>query len=445
MLLIINPYATSMTPHIRTLVLYALQARYEVDAVDTQARGHATELSREAADEGYDVVVSLGGDGTVNEVANGLAGSQTPLTCLPGGATNVLCKMLGIPGDIVGATAHLLNLADAWRPHRIDLARVNGRHFTFSGGLGLDAAVVKSVDEQPARKTALRQWYFGYSAIRTFGADYLKHPPQLEVHAGGKVLHGVTAVVQNGEPLHVLQRPPAARRRPQPPRQRQPRRRGAPPGVAAGHADVHRAAVPRPVADRPPARHGLHRRVRRPRPQPRRPARAPRGRRRLARGRHGGRLRHHAGRPLRHRLTRMADGQPLDDHVGVALRRAYQHAVANLTARIARFDLSPLEFSVLVRLHDIGSWTQNSLGRSIFMEPANIGALVRRLAERGLVTREPDPDDRRAIRVSITPAGIELLAVARTEADAANTHTLSVLEPAERAELMALLRRLTAG
>ena len=101
----------------------------------------------------------------------------------------------------------------------------------------------------------------------------------------------------------------------------------------------------------------------------------------------------------------MADGQPLDDHVGVALRRAYQHAVANLTARIARFDLSPLEFSVLVRLHDVGSWTQNSLGRSIFMEPANIGALVQRLAERGLVTREPDPDDRRAIRVSITPGG----------------------------------------
>jgi diacylglycerol kinase family enzyme len=214
MLLIINPYATSMTPHIRTLVLYALQARYEVDAVDTQARGHAIELSREAADEGYDVVVSLGGDGTVNEVANGLAGSHTPLTCLPGGATNVLCKMLGIPGDIVGATAHLLNLADAWRPHRIDLARVNGRHFTFSGGLGLDAAVVKSVDEQPARKTALRQWYFGYSAIRTFAADYLKHPPQLEVRAGGKVMHGVSAVVQNGSPftyfndrpLHVADR-----------------------------------------------------------------------------------------------------------------------------------------------------------------------------------------------------------------------------------------------
>ncbi len=141
----------------------------------------------------------------------------------------------------------------------------------------------------------------------------------------------------------------------------------------------------------------------------------------------------------------MADGQSLDDHVGVALRRAYQHAVANLTARIAPFDLSPLEFSVLVRLHETGSWTQNSLARSIFMEPANIGALVQRLAERGIVTREPDPDDRRAIRVSITPAGVELLAAARPAADQANTHTLSALEPAERAELMALLGRLTAG
>jgi diacylglycerol kinase family enzyme len=201
MLLIINPYATSMTPHIRTLVLYALQARYDVEPIDTQARGHATELSREAADEGYDVVVSLGGDGTVNEVANGLAGSSTPLTCLPGGATNVLCKMLGIPGDIVGATAHLLRLVDAWQPHRVDLARVNGRHFTFSGGMGLDAAVVKAVDERPARKTALRQWYFGWSAVRTFATEYLANPPQLEIHAGDRVLRGVTAVVQNGSPF----------------------------------------------------------------------------------------------------------------------------------------------------------------------------------------------------------------------------------------------------
>ena len=113
MLVIVNPYATTVSDRLKNLVVYALRGRYEVEAIDTTDRGHATALSREAAHEGYDVVVSFGGDGLVNEVANGLAGCPTPMTCLPGGATNVLCKMLGIPGDIVDATEHLLGLC-AW-------------------------------------------------------------------------------------------------------------------------------------------------------------------------------------------------------------------------------------------------------------------------------------------------------------------------------------------
>jgi len=120
MLVIVNPYATTVSDRLKNLVVYALQGRYEVEACDTQGRDHATELCREAAHEGYDVVVAFGGDGTVNEVANGLQGSPTPLTCLPGGATNVVCKMLGIPGDIVDATEHLLRIADEWAPRRID-------------------------------------------------------------------------------------------------------------------------------------------------------------------------------------------------------------------------------------------------------------------------------------------------------------------------------------
>ena len=120
MLVIVNPYATTMSDRLKHLVVYALQGRYDVEAVDTQAKGHATELCREAAHEGYDVVVAFGGDGTVNEAANGLAGSATPLTCLPGGATNVYCRMLGIPADVVDATEHLL------RPRR-RLARAPGR------------------------------------------------------------------------------------------------------------------------------------------------------------------------------------------------------------------------------------------------------------------------------------------------------------------------------
>src|SRR5437879_5334829 len=125
MLVVVNPYATTVSDRLRHLVVYALQGRYEVEAIDTERRGHASALAREAALEGFDVVVAFGGDGTVNEAANGLAGSDTPLSCLPGGATNVYAKMLGIPGDIVDATEHLLRIADDWRPRKVDLARVN--------------------------------------------------------------------------------------------------------------------------------------------------------------------------------------------------------------------------------------------------------------------------------------------------------------------------------
>src|SRR5919109_4995025 len=125
MLIIVNPYASTVSDRLRHLVVYALQGRFEVDAVDTQAKGHAIEICREAAHEGYDVVVAFGGDGTVNEAINGLAGSPTPLTCLPGGATNVYCRVLGIPDDVVDATEHILRLADDWNPRRVDVGRVN--------------------------------------------------------------------------------------------------------------------------------------------------------------------------------------------------------------------------------------------------------------------------------------------------------------------------------
>jgi diacylglycerol kinase family enzyme len=200
MLIIVNPYATTVSDRLRNLVVYALQGRYEVDAMDTEGRDHATILCREAAQEGYDVVVAFGGDGTVNEAANGLAHSPTPLTCLPGGATNVYCKMLGVPGDIVDATEHLLRIADDWAPRRVDLAHVNGRAFTFSAGYGLDASVVKRVDAHPQLKARLKEWYFAWAGVSTFTKEYVVRPPRLEAHVGDEVLRGVTALVQNGDP-----------------------------------------------------------------------------------------------------------------------------------------------------------------------------------------------------------------------------------------------------
>jgi diacylglycerol kinase family enzyme len=201
MLIIVNPYATTVSDGLRHLVVHALEGRYEVDAIDTEARGHATELCREAAHEGYDVVVAFGGDGTVNEAANGLIGSSTPLTCLPGGSANVFGKMLGIPGELVDATEHLLALVDDWNPRKVDVGVVNGRCFTFASGLGLDASVVERVDSNPRLKARYGPWFFTWSAVRTFVRRYLLHPPRLVARVEGEELAGVTAIVQNGSPF----------------------------------------------------------------------------------------------------------------------------------------------------------------------------------------------------------------------------------------------------
>jgi diacylglycerol kinase family enzyme len=200
MLVIVNPYATTVSDRLKNLVVYALRGRYDVRAVDTEARDHATELCRRAAQEGYDVVVAFGGDGTVNEAANGLVGSDTPLCVLPGGRTNVYCRMLGIPTDVVDATEHLLGLAHDWRPRRVDVGRVNDRHFLFSAGVGLDASVVERVDAHPRLKARVGEWYYAWTGIQTFNRHYLVRPPRLEAELGDERVKGVTAIIQNGEP-----------------------------------------------------------------------------------------------------------------------------------------------------------------------------------------------------------------------------------------------------
>jgi diacylglycerol kinase family enzyme len=200
MLVIVNPYATTMSDRLKHLVVYALQGRYDVEAIDTQRRGHATELIAAAVGQAFDVVVAFGGDGTVNEVANGLAGTETPLTVLPGGSNNVFCKMLGIPNDLVDATEHLLGLADRWDPRAVDLGRINGRWFTFAAGVGLDASVVERVDAHPQLKTRFGAWYYTEAAVVTFLRRYVVNPPRLEIEIGGERVPGVSAFFQNGEP-----------------------------------------------------------------------------------------------------------------------------------------------------------------------------------------------------------------------------------------------------
>jgi diacylglycerol kinase family enzyme len=192
MLVIVNPYATTMSDRLKHLVVY-----------------HAIELVAEAAREAYDVVVAFGGDGTVNEAANGLAGSNTPLTCLPGGSNNVFCKMLGIPNDVVDATEHLLGLADRWEPRTVDLGRVNGRGFTFAAGMGLDASVVERVDANPDMKRRFGHWYFAEKAVGTFMRKYVVRPPKLSASVdGGEPIEGVSVFFQNGQPYTYFKERP---------------------------------------------------------------------------------------------------------------------------------------------------------------------------------------------------------------------------------------------
>jgi diacylglycerol kinase family enzyme len=197
-----------MSDRLKHLVVYALQGRYDVEAIDTQRRGHATELCAAAADEGFDVVVAFGGDGTVNEVANGLVGTPTPLAVVPGGSNNVFAKMLGVPDDVVDATEHLLLLADRWEPRAVDLGRVNGRWFTFAAGVGLDASVVERVDRHPHLKARYGAWYYTAAAIATFLRHYVVRPPRLEIEVGGRRVRGVSAFFQNGSSYTYFKRRP---------------------------------------------------------------------------------------------------------------------------------------------------------------------------------------------------------------------------------------------
>jgi diacylglycerol kinase family enzyme len=200
MLIIVNPYAATVSDRLRHLVVYALKGRFEVDAVDTESRGHATELCREAAHEGYDVVVAFGGDGTVNEAANGLLGSNTPLCALPGGSANVFARILGIPGELVDATEHLLAMADDWRVRKVDIGVVNGRYFTFNSGVGLDASVVEKVDAKPKLKARCGPYFFTWKALAV-AQRYVVRPPRMLIDTGEETLQGVTAIIQNGAPF----------------------------------------------------------------------------------------------------------------------------------------------------------------------------------------------------------------------------------------------------
>jgi diacylglycerol kinase family enzyme len=146
-LLVWNPVSTEVTADSVGSVLVRMAARVEVVAMHTLAPGDAERLGGLAVRQGFDSVFVLGGDGTANEVVNGV-GDRLPVGVLPAGGTSVLPRVLGLPRSLDEAAERLCDALEEGSTRSIALGTVNGRRFTFAAGIGIDAEIVKRIDER---------------------------------------------------------------------------------------------------------------------------------------------------------------------------------------------------------------------------------------------------------------------------------------------------------
>jgi diacylglycerol kinase family enzyme len=199
-LLIVNAAASSVTSRTRGLIEKALAPDHDLTLVETSRRGHAERLAREAAGDGADVVVVLGGDGTLNEAANGLVGSSTALAPLPGGSTNVFARTIGVSRDPLQATGQLLASLHRRSFRRVALGNVNGRRFLFHTGVGFDAAVVAQVERRHGLKRHAAPPLFVASAFLTWFRHYDHSRPRFSVELNPEGSGGFPGVAGSGEP-----------------------------------------------------------------------------------------------------------------------------------------------------------------------------------------------------------------------------------------------------
>jgi diacylglycerol kinase family enzyme len=203
--LVVNAFASSVTARNTVIVHQVLSRGNDVDVVETNRRGHATRFSQDAARQGVDVVIGYGGDGTLNEVATGVAGTATALGVLPGGSTNVFARTLGMPNDPVLAVQQLADGINNRHIEPIGLGQVNGRYFCFHTGVGYDAAVVREVEKHGSLKRWAGHPLFIYAGVRTM-SRYDRSNPHFEVSFadGHRVTEGYFTIVLNTNPYTYL-------------------------------------------------------------------------------------------------------------------------------------------------------------------------------------------------------------------------------------------------
>ncbi len=187
----------------------------DLEVVETRYRGHAASLAAAAVADGHELVLTLGGDGTVNEAVNGLLldrnGQLPALAALPGGNANVFTRSLGLPTDPVDATGRVIEALEAGRSRRLGLGRVDpggrsSRYFTFNAGLGLDAEVVRVIEGLRARGRAVTPQLYLWTALRQFYTVTDRRHPALTVERRGQppVSHLFISIVSNTAPWTYL-------------------------------------------------------------------------------------------------------------------------------------------------------------------------------------------------------------------------------------------------
>ncbi len=186
--LIANASASSVTARTRVVIQKALSADHDVELRETARRGHATRIAKGAAAEGVDIVAVLGGDGTLNEAANGIVGTSAALAPIPGGSTNVFARTLGLPEDPVHATAVTLEAIEANSIRSIGLGAANERYFLFHMGAGFDAAVVAQVEKRGHLKRYAGHAFFAWAGFDT----WLRHFDRKRAHFTVEYSNGST-------------------------------------------------------------------------------------------------------------------------------------------------------------------------------------------------------------------------------------------------------------
>ena len=199
--LIVNPIASSMTERRLQVIRATLAAGHTIEIVATTGRDHARELAGQAAADGVDVVIVAAGDGTLNEAANGLVGTETALAPVPGGSTNVFARAVGYGNRVERATERLLVALDRRSIRRVGVGAANGRHFLFHLGAGFDAAVVARIEETPAVKRYAAHPAFALATVRTLQRGFDRVNPIVRVRLpDGSQHESFFSVVSNVAP-----------------------------------------------------------------------------------------------------------------------------------------------------------------------------------------------------------------------------------------------------